>query len=376
VSLESYKLLAHHIAHGLPLFLKMNIGDYRKIADRRLRFMVKHAYENVPLYRRKYDEAGVKPEDIKSIDDLYKLPLISKQDIIDGYPNDIIAKNIKSKDYYLTSTSGSSGTPVRIFKSRSLLSACILGTLFIHKILGFYLDLKIKPKSMMSIFVEAPDSLEGVNAAEKRKLPSFIFKHALDFNALDTPENHVNNLNKYKPDSLFTYPSVLRNMAVFAMQNNLKMHQPGLLLVSGELLDENTRRTIERVFTGEIINMYISTEGGFIATECKEHKGMHLKSSAVLVELLKKENTVEDGDSGEVVITDLWNEATPIIRYSGLKDIGRLSLEPCGCHQKTPILKVVEGRVADSIVLRDGRVLHPFSLTLTLETSRVSRVSR
>jgi phenylacetate-coenzyme A ligase PaaK-like adenylate-forming protein len=94
--------------------------------------------------------------------------------------------------------------------------------------------------------VEAPDSLEGVNAAEKRKLPSFIFKHALDFNALDMPENHVNNLNKYKPDSLFTYPSVLRNMAVFAMQNNLKMHQPDCFS-KWRLLDENTRRTIERV---------------------------------------------------------------------------------------------------------------------------------
>ncbi len=67
------------------------------------------------------------------------------------------------------------------------------------------------------------------------------------------------------------------------------------------------------------------------------------------------------------MITDLWKRGVRYYSFSGLKDIGRLSLEPCGCHQKTPILKVVEGRVADSIVLRDGRVLHPFSLTLTLE---------
>ncbi len=367
MNLKSYKILAHHIALGLPTFLKMNIGDCRKTANRRLRYIVKYAYENVPLYRRKYDEAGIKPEDIHSIEDIYKLPLITKKDLVDGYPHDIIAKNLKPKDYHLISTSGSTGTPVRIFKNHNLLSAVIFGEFFINKILAMYLKLKINPKSMLSILIKTPDSLEGVIAAEKTKIPAFTFKNNMDVDATFPPEKHIEALNSYKPDTVMTYPSVLRNMALYIQQQNITPHQPGLLMVSGELLDNSTRKIISRTFKGMLLNMYICTECGIIATECQTHSGMHVMSSSVLLELLKDGNPVHDGESGEVVITDLWNQATPIIRYTGLKDIARFSAEKCECNQKTPLLKVVEGRVIDSVVLSDGRLLHPFSLTLALE---------
>jgi phenylacetate-coenzyme A ligase PaaK-like adenylate-forming protein len=94
---------------------------------------------------------------------------------------------------------------------------------------------------------------------------------------------------------------------------------------------------------------------------------MHVRSNAVILELLKNGRPVSDGERGEVVVTDLWNEATPIIRYSGLKDIARFSTDECPCGQKAPRLEVIEGRLADSVVLKDGRVIHPFSLTLALE---------
>ncbi len=87
-----------------------------------------------------------------------------------------------------------------------------------------------------------------------------------------------------------------------------------------------------------------------------------------MLELVKDGQPVQAGESGEVVVTDLWNEATPIIRYAGLKDAGIISLEDCQCSRKnSPLLKVIEGRITDSVVLRDGRLLHPFSLTLALE---------
>jgi phenylacetate-CoA ligase len=366
MELGTHGRLAKHILNGVPLFFKMNFGNYKRVASRRLRFLVKYAYENVELYRRKYDAAGIKPEDIRGIDDLTRLPLITKKDLVDGYPDDIISKGLRQKDYYVASTSGSTGMPVRIFKDRSLLSAGIFSSLFLHKLAGFYLGLNLGNK-LMSIFVNTPDSLEGVSTAEKMEMPAFYINRNPHLDALDGPQKHIEGLNTYKPDLVFTYPSVLRNMAVYSQQQNIVVHQPKLMLVSGELMDKNTRQVIGRVFKGELLNFYIATECGTVATECGNHKGMHLRATSVILELLKDGKPVPPGMPGEVVVTDLWNQATPIIRYAGLKDIAAISPDTCNCRQKTPLLKVVEGRLSDSITLRDGRVLHPFSLTLALE---------
>ena len=367
IKIKPYFTLAYHVVNGLSLFIRMNYGNHRKIADRRLRYLVKYAYENVELYRRKYDAAGIKPDDIKSIDDISKLPIITKKDIVEGYPNDIVSKKLEPDDYYMVSTSGSTGIPVRIFKDRKLLSVSMVMSIFMNKLIGLYLGIKIKPKTLLSIFVETPDSLEGIGPAEKRKLPSFCFKHSLDANALDSPQRHIDKLNSFKPDTLFTYPSILRNMVACAEQKNLELHQPALLIVSGELLDTHTRQTIKRGFNGELLNWYITTECSTIASECKNHTGMHIKDNTAILELLKDGKPVAPGEVGEVVITNLWNQATPIIRYAGLKDVGRISPTPCKCKLKTPLLEVLEGRITDSVVLHDGDKLHPFSLTLALE---------
>ena len=374
MSLTAYRLLLEHLIRGAPLFLKTNFGDPEKIADRRLRYLVKYAYENVPLYRRKYDAAGVKPADIRGVRDINKLPLITKQDLVAGYPNDILSKRAKPGSYVMVGTSGSTGVPVRVYKNRDLFSMGMVVWLFTSRLIDRYLNLKLKPRKLMSILIETPDSLEGVNAAEKRRLPAFAFRHTLDVDALSPVDEITASLNSFKPDVVFTYPSILRAVAAFSRQQNAAVHQPRLLVVSGELLDENTKNSIKQAFTGELLNAYFTTECGPMATECKEHTGMHLRTNAIILELLKNGQPVPAGQPGEVVVTDLWNEATPIIRYSGLKDVARFSTGGCPCPNKAPRLDVIEGRLDDSIVLKDGRVIHPFSLTLAIE--HISGIAR
>jgi hypothetical protein len=86
--------------------------------SKNLRRIVKHAYENVEMYRRKWKEKGVVPEDIKVIDDLYKLPIITKDDIKRCTPDELFAKNYDLKDCYVVGTSGSTGSPLKIFVER------------------------------------------------------------------------------------------------------------------------------------------------------------------------------------------------------------------------------------------------------------------
>jgi phenylacetate-CoA ligase len=366
MELKSYKKFMLHLVRGLPLFVRMNFGNYNRIANRRLRYLVKYAYENVPLYRRKYDAAGVKPEDIHGMEDLGKLPLITKQDLVSGYPDDIIARGLKPQDYYLMGTSGSTGAPLRIFKSRDLLSSLVFSTFFMGKLVGYFIKKHLKD-NVMFIFVDVPDSLEGVTMNEIRSMSGYFSRRNPHLDATSTPQQHVAGLNYYQPEIVFTYPSVLRNIACYVEQYHILLHQPKLLVVSGELMDQNTRKVITRVFSGELLNFYMATECGLMATECEHHKGLHLRGNSVILEILKNGKPVPEGTTGEVVVTDLWNQATPIIRYTGLGDSAAFSLESCHCRQKSRLLKMVAGRQTDSIILRDGSLLHPFSLTLALE---------
>jgi phenylacetate-CoA ligase len=199
------------------------------------------------------------------------------------------------------------------------------------------------------------------------KLPRFLTKAYHAISATETTEVHLRALAEYKPDTLLTYPSVLRNLAIVARDQGITVHQPKALAVTAELLDEPTKHLISSVFKGEIVNSYGSTEGGTMAMECRQHRGLHVASTAVILELLKDGRPVAPGSPGNVVLTNLINRSTPIIRYSGMGDVAVFDSEQCPCGNRQPLLKVIEGRIVDSLVLSDGRLIHPFTLTLALE---------
>jgi phenylacetate-CoA ligase len=101
--------------------------------------------------------------------------------------------------------------------------------------------------------------------------------------------------------------------------------------------------------------------------ECRAGGGLHINSPRALVEILRPDGQpAAPGEPGTVVITDLTNFASPIIRYAGLGDVARWSASPCACGRCFPRLEVLEGRSSDTFVLPDGRRLHPFTLTQPL----------
>jgi len=366
--IKTFGLLSY-ILQGLPelwQFRQVRQGNYRDLQSKRLKALVRHAYDNVDLYRHKYDQAGVHPDDIQTIDDLEKLPIITKEDLIDGFPQAILARNVKTEDWRVAATSGSTGAPIRVYKDRALLKRGCLAALLIHRIMEKQVGTKLR-RGLVVIWPTSPDSLEALLAEEMTKLPRFLirFHHRLD--AKDNPHEHLRGLSRYQPDIVLTYPSVLRNMAIVARQERLATPQPKVLIVSGELLDENSKQIISSVFNGEIINCYVATEAGTIAIECGHHQGLHVNLGDVILELLQDGKPVPPRVPGSVVVTNLRNKSTPIIRYSGLGDVAVFSDKKCPCGGKLPLLEVVEGRIVDSLVLPDGRLLHPYSLTLALE---------
>ena len=169
-------------------------GVSRKFLSQRLRFLVRHAYKNVGLYRTKYDEACVKPADIRSVEDIHKLPIITKDDLRRSFPQDILAQNKKIKNCFTVSTTGHTGTPVRIYKSKRLLRLASTGLLLSLPILPRIIEswAGCKTKRRITIILPVDDEYDVYR----------ILKHTLDLtqflggflqyiDAVENPREHI-----------------------------------------------------------------------------------------------------------------------------------------------------------------------------------------
>ncbi|MDY6833769.1 MAG: hypothetical protein SVY53_03095 [Chloroflexota bacterium] len=337
--------------------------NYQAIQSERLVSLVKHAYDNVDFYRKKYDAAGIRPEDIKSVDDICRLPLVTKEDLKVNFP--ILANNLTAKDCQVFGTTGSTGSPLKIYRQNGPSPVP-----YIQELLPRVIDILSRSQGTLKVSTalvtgnEVAENLIAHTVELTSKLASVQMQY---LDAHDDTEYILDKLNEHKPNLLGTYPSVLKNLALLCRQKGMTPPQPELLVCSAEILDTHSRRIIGEVFQGDIINAYACTEAEVIALECFEHQGLHIQCGEVILELLEDGKPVPPGKPGRVVVTNLRNMATPIIRYSGLQDVAVLSSGECSCSSKLPILDRVEGRMIDSIVLADGTIIHPFKLTMAME---------
>lgn len=341
--------------------LDLSSEELKIIQSKKLKKIVKYAYENVVLYQEKYDKAGIIPEDIQSIDDINKLPIITKVDIKSGYPDKVLAKNIDKNDCFIISTTGSTGVPLKIFyeKKDFLEDVACTSPALVRK----WTNGKIK--KIITFLVR------DINAAEEvfsRQIPKIFLKNYYFGDALNNPKEQILAIQKFKPDVIFTYPSVLRNIVSEIQNNKIKIFQPKIIITTAEMFDKTTRELLSSIFTySEFYDLYGTTEGGR-AIECKNHNGLHILSWNNVFEILDKNGRLlPNGTSGRIIFTNLYSKATPIIRYSGLGDLAVMSNEPCSCGSSLPLLKRIEGRLIDSIILKNNKIVHPFHLTLLLQ---------
>lgn len=353
------------VKKNLDLFAHMLNKSEKEVQEyqfKKLSQMVKHAFENVPLYREKWTEAGVGPGDLTKLEDLAKFPIISKDDLRKAYPDGLRAKGFNPRKCHIVGTSGSTGSSMKMFYSRD---KTFYELAFMSPYsLNLHLDLNLH--SALSIFAPDEDAMEILFAKEFKKLKHFLL------DALDEPENHLEAINRQKPDLISSYPGVLKNCALYARQNNIKVHQPVLISTGAECLDAHTREIIEKTFKCKLIDCYVSTEGGVMAGECFEHNGLHTIPYKSVIEIVDDAgNPLPAGEHGSVILTDLVNMATPIIRYSGMGDLSGYKKERCSCKLKNfPLLERIDGRKADTVVLPGNKVINPFKLVHVMDHKR------
>ncbi|MFO8133629.1 MAG: hypothetical protein R6U10_06865 [Thermoplasmatota archaeon] len=335
--------------------------DIRRLQNRALRRMVRYAYQ-VPLYRQKYRDADVHPDDIAGVADIKKLPCVTKDDLRRHFPDGIVHPGFDTGSAHLVSTSGSTGQPVSLYMDSSAVIKALFG--FLREIQEYGVHWR---KTRMSVIADVEEHaveeayLQGSVMPAIRKL--FPLDNLQILHVGDEPRDLIRRIDAFEPEFLGGYPGVLRALAVLKRRGYGEHIAPRVMSSSGAVLDDYTRRYIEDAFAAPIYDVYGSTEAGPVAFECRSGH-YHIHSDLVYLEFLGEDgHDVAPGEPGRLVITRLYGRGTPIIRYTGMDDILVPLEESCRCGINTPVIGRVGGRKVDAIVLPDGEIIPPFSIT-------------
>ena len=326
-----------------------------ELQNKKLRALIRHAYRNVPYYHRIFKENNLKPNDIKTKEDLVKLPLLTKSIIRKNLP-DLLARNIPKSQFMECHSSGSTGEPLKYYISKSSYSWGWAQTFRCWRWANYrlgdpYVKISLNPRK--NLMKKLQD-----------RLMNCTYIYASDIN-----ENTINDfLNKIKKSKIKIIRGYASSMYVLAkyLENieNLDIELDAIM-TTGDNLFPHYRKAIETQFNCKVFDGY-GGESTPIAFECEEHQGYHLCDENVIVEFLRKDEYVSPGKLGEIVFTSLDNYAMPFIRYE-INDIGVPSDEFCSCGRGLSVMKSIEGRDTDIVVTPDGRFLVVHFFTILFE---------
>ncbi len=334
--------------------LFMSQEELRTLQEKRLRYMVEFAYRNVRLYREKFEKAHVSPHDIRTLEDVKRIPLTTKEEMKNVFPEGVVAPGFNESNCRVRRTSGSTGSVFTILFDAEALARVTAVDRRDHVAMG------VRPWRKFYLIFHDP---AGIRVSSRKQL----FPRVLRVSGLNTEEELVNLARTYKPYVMGGHPTAFVAMAKIMERKGIEDINPRIVLIGGEMAYPLQRRYIEKVFKCETFNRYGSYETFSIAWECRQKK-LHMDTDAVIVEFLKDGEPASPGERGEIVVTNLWNKAMPFIRYR-LNDIGIPSDEVCSCGVTLPLMKDFEGRADDFIVLPSGRVVPPTRLVPLFFTS-------
>lgn len=325
---------------------------------RTLRSLVQHAHAHIPLYQRLFAEAGFTPAMLNDWEDLPKLPILTKAALRTATRTDLIAQDNQSDIRWLAS-SGSTGIPACMARTEESLwhyMACNTAL--------YYDWCHGKPLSNGLYLVDmAPDSIDFAAADLLRT----TVPDSRIFSVHDPVAKLTRELLGIAPEFISSYPSTLRAIALDLRAQNRVIKHTRLIHLTSEMLDAHTRHLLGQVFpNARLIETYTSTEGGLVAWQCMSGSRWHIAETNVLCEIVD-DNGLPTTGLGHIVITDLTNTATPILRYRGLGDLASWEPKPCPCGSSARSIRHMEGRSAAMLRTRGGTLISPYVITNAIE---------
>lgn len=330
---------------------KSQFWPAERIAARQLerfRKMFAHAYATCPYYAAKYRAAGIQPEDIRSRSDIERVPGITKEEIQENHDG-LISSRYRKEDLIRDMTGGSTGAPMQFCYSRDRNDWREAATLRHDRWSGW--DIGERRAVLWGAPQDTRLTTGWMSRARERFIEARIMLDAASIDEVKMAAFHE-ELVRFRPVILQAYANTLGLFARYLKEHGGAAVRPKGIITSAELLTQENRRLIEEVFGCPVFNRYGSREVAVIASECDRHLGLHVNAENLLVEVVANGRSVLDED-GEIVITDLVNDAMPMIRYH-IRDVGRIKSGSCTCTRGLPLLELSGGRVTEFLTAADG----------------------
>lgn len=329
-----------------PELETLSRDEIKKLQLERLQQTVRHCM-NSPFYKKRFEEAGLKPEDIKSLDDVRKIPFTTKQDLRDTYPFGMASVPL-SKCVRLHSSSGTTGNPTVILHTQKDLDEWANAVARCLWMVGLRPEDVFQNSSGYGMFTGGLGFQYGAERLGMLTIPA----------AAGNSLRQIKFIKDFGTTAIHAIPSYLTRLHEVMEQEGVDPRKDTKLRVfaiGAEPHTEEQRKRIEDMFGVKAYNSFGMSEmcGPGVAFECKEQNGLHIWEDYYIVEIVDPETLepVPDGEIGELVLTTLNREAMPLLRYR-TRDLTRILPGDCPCGRKHIRLDRMRGRSDDMMVLR------------------------
>ncbi|KUO61713.1 hypothetical protein APF79_03570 [bacterium BRH_c32] len=360
-------LFGYKISKYLQLLLDSQWWEEQRLIDyqeKRLRELIKHSVETVPYYKDLFKDLKLKIDDIKTIRDLQKLPILNKSIIKSEGTSRFLSSSFSTNDLIKSSSSGSTGEPLFYFRTKDAYSMNIAANLR-----GWYwMDYRLGDK-----FIKLSN---GLRENKLKNIQDFITRNLyLNTNPLsdDNFETILQRIAKYQPAFLRCYPDPLIYLSRYIKKYPINSFNIKAINTTGNTLFQENRREIEEAFGCKIFDSY-GSEGNSTVFECPTHSCYHSAMEYGITEILDNSEKILKNGVGRLISTDLWNYAHPFIRYD-TQDLIEASIKKCTCGRSLlPITKII-GRDNDVLEFNNGQrfIVHNFTVFFQNDNQQLNK---
>lgn len=335
--------------------------------DRALQFIIRTAYNQVPVYSSLWRKEGVDVGKIRTAPDLPMLPIMDKKILLHGDLATRLRRGTNVSRCVRRGTSGMTGSPIDILFSKTEFR---------------FRQVALLHRVMANLGLRRPFRWAEAGAwipHEKREHPR---QRGVLVSILRLPrslraEEMIEDLARFNPDLVSGCPSDLQLIAAQMAHGHYSKFNPKLVICQGEILRQDVQELIATAFGCRVADYYNVQEVGNLAWQCPHDPTvMHVNTATTLLEIVDSEGApVESGIEGEILITNLFNATMPFVRYR-LGDRAtwiNAQAHRCSCGAYTPTLSRIKGRSVDLVMLPDGRRISPRVIDdLVMETLHAS----
>ena len=317
-----------------------------------LQDLVHTSYAQTTAWRCLMQRATVHPDDIKTLQDIERLPVVYKEDLLEFSEGERTNRRVAGAGHGVRiTTSGSTGAPFEFDierkydkwrKAQYLRPYVTNGRRPWHTVLRF-----------TTLLDDSPAGRSRWRPFPERQI-----------DCMSSVSSQISELRERRPIFVQGYPSVLRCLAFELLARRTETPYVRTVFTDSELLTPDTRALIEKAFNAPVLDVFGSFETDNIAYQCSRDSDYHVTTDSVIAEVIDAGEPVSDGD-GDLVVTVLRSRMTPFIRYN-LRDQVRLLESSCDCGRQFPLMKIVAGRSVDLVVCRDGTRESPMSMTYSM----------